>query len=376
MRLSIIFLFVSLFVQGQVVNDGANIRITETTIVSTNTDFLNVGNIQNEGNIFIKRNWMNVGVYSANAGQLIFNGEEEQGIINNGQEIKNLFISNGVKTLSDDLMITGSLTLSSGVLEVADEAKLTLDSSVQILGANESSYIIGELYRTGSGDLFYPIGTQNSYLPVTLNEVIGISPEIGIKAHDSPPDQSLGGDLEELIIDNFWEINTDEGYTAGFITLPFDILSVMDTAQLVVAQSIAETRPFNTLGKSTIEVAEGTGFITSRGNAIGPFFTLALAPEVQPLPPLRVINALTPIQDGKHDFLRIENIELYPKNQVEIFDRNGIKVFSISNYDNRDRVFRGVPNAGGFTELQDGNYFYTIKTGSTKVKAGFLFLKK
>ncbi|GAB4244819.1 MAG: hypothetical protein Tsb0034_23200 [Ekhidna sp.] len=358
------------------VNSGAQLSIAEGTTFGVSTDFLNTGNLNNRGNIFLKGNWMNVGVYNAPSGQLTFNSTQPQQIMNSGQVIDRLVISNGIKTLDDDLIITKELSLNSALLVVNEEARLTLGQGVLITGASDDAFIVGKLYRQGTGDLFFPIGTANKYLPVALTEVIGINPEIGMTAFDSAPPQDAGDDLDRLYGENYWRLEADENYTAGFITLPYNVGTfTADTTNLVIGQAVNAESDFNTLGKSSLSFNDGQGTITSGGNAIGRYFTLAVAPEDAPLPPLRVINVLTPLQDGKHDFLRIENIELYPDNQVEIFDRGGAKVFSISNYDNRDRVFRGIPNVGSIDKLQDGNYYYTIKTGKTKVKAGFLFLK-
>ena len=375
MKILIIPLLIVTVAHGQMVNNGAQITI-DNTALSVDDDMLNIGNIQNNGDLIIYQNWMNVGVYESPNGTLILAGDDQQ-IMNNGQTLQDLELRNGSKTISDDLVIEGELTFNEfAFLDITEEAKLTLGQDVLITGAGPNAYIRGKLYRTGTGDLFFPIGSGEAYLPVTLVDVIGLDPEVALTAVSESPDQGIGGDLEELFGQQYWILESDQNYQASFINIHISNDSTLDTANLVVAQAVSETASFNTLGRSTIQYDGENGDITSQGNAIGPYFTVAIAPEVPPLPTLRVINALTPFQDGRHDFLRIENIELYPDNQVEIFDRSGIKVFSISNYDNRERVFRGVPNQGAISELQDGNYYYTIKTGRTKVKAGFLFIKQ
>ncbi len=356
------------------INGGSQMSIAQGTTLGIDTDFLNTGTLINQGEILLTGDWMNVGVYDSTGGQLIFSSSEEQEIMNNGQEINNLVIRNGIKTLSDDLTITGALSLSGGILQVNEEAKLTLGQGVLITGAGADAYINGKVFRTGTGDLFYPIGSFSEYLPVYLRDVTGLNPEVGLRAYSSPPPQGLNDNLEELVISSYWELFSDESYSNGFISLPFT--NQVGLSDLVVAQSTSENESFNTLGNADLSEIDGINFITSEGNAVGPYFTVATAPESTPLPPLTVVNVLTPLQDGKHDYLRIENIELYPDNKVEIFDRHGNKVFSISNYDNRDRVFRGEPNSGISGQLPDGNYFYTIKTGRTKVTSGFLFLKR
>jgi hypothetical protein len=86
-----------------------------------------------------------------------------------------------------------------------------------------------------------------------------------------------------------------------------------------------------------------------------------------------VYNAVSP--DGKNPILRLEFIDtLSPKNQVSIYNRWGDEVFSISDYDNKTRVFAGLTNSG--SKLPSGTYFYKIVLSSTgKTMTGFLALK-
>ncbi|AWX45747.1 hypothetical protein HME9304_02776 [Flagellimonas maritima] len=82
-------------------------------------------------------------------------------------------------------------------------------------------------------------------------------------------------------------------------------------------------------------------------------------------------------------FFEIVNIERFPDNTVEIFNRNGIKVFSINGYDNNSRVFRGISD--GRATLQNGEglptgvYFYIIKyiqEGNGRTRSGYLYIQQ
>jgi gliding motility-associated-like protein len=86
-----------------------------------------------------------------------------------------------------------------------------------------------------------------------------------------------------------------------------------------------------------------------------------------------VYNAVSP--DGKNPILRLEFIDtLSPKNQVSIYNRWGDEVFSISDYDNKTRVFAGLTNSG--SKLPVGTYFYkVVLTSGNKTLTGFLSLK-
>ena len=95
-------------------------------------------------------------------------------------------------------------------------------------------------------------------------------------------------------------------------------------------------------------------------------------------------NAMSANGDDKNDYFHIVGIENYPDNQVTIYNRNGEKVFTISHYDNRQRVFKGIvegnvslPNAA---HLPQDTYFYLIEyydeNRHLQRQIGWLYLKR
>ncbi len=92
---------------------------------------------------------------------------------------------------------------------------------------------------------------------------------------------------------------------------------------------------------------------------------------------IEIYNAISPNNDNKNEIFRIANIDsLEPENTVTIYNRWGSKVFEVENYNNDDRVFKGLNDNGG--ELPSGTYFYKIVFPSTqeKEKTGYLVLKR
>jgi gliding motility-associated-like protein len=372
------FLILSPFISWtQVINSGATVVITDETVIAIDTDFINTGQLINQGEIRLWGDWQNLGIYDDSNGELLFTGNTEQFINNNAQNINDIqILGGGRKVLTDDATINGQINFQSGKLVVPEGVSLTLGQGVTIVGAGEGNFIEGMVFRTGTDDLFFPIGIGNQYLPVVLNEVSGDNPIIGMTALEGPPDQRRGGSLTDLSERYYWRMEADLNYEAGKITLPYEMEAfIEDTTQVVVAQASEENRAFQTLGRSAIVGDQNQGLVTSEGLAIGPFFAIGYVNEKPKLPPIRVINVLTPVQDGKHDFLRIENIEVYEGNIVDIFNRSGDKVFTMENYNNQERVFRGISNVNGQRELEGGTYFYTIRKGRKQIASGFIFLK-
>jgi gliding motility-associated-like protein len=93
---------------------------------------------------------------------------------------------------------------------------------------------------------------------------------------------------------------------------------------------------------------------------------------------IEVFNAVSPYPDGLNDFLNlkyIDKIDDTKKNKVTIVDRWGNEVFSVSDYNNSDRVFKGNDNTG--KELPSGTYYYRIDFESGRqTLSGFLSLKR
>ncbi|MFD0796118.1 gliding motility-associated C-terminal domain-containing protein [Maribacter chungangensis] len=79
----------------------------------------------------------------------------------------------------------------------------------------------------------------------------------------------------------------------------------------------------------------------------------------------------------------IRNIEQFPDNTVEIYNRWGVKVFETNGYDNISNAFKGVSNGRATVkvneELPVGVYYYIINyrdTGQGKSKSGYLYINR
>ncbi|WP_298947697.1 MBG domain-containing protein [uncultured Polaribacter sp.] len=98
---------------------------------------------------------------------------------------------------------------------------------------------------------------------------------------------------------------------------------------------------------------------------------------------LEVYNLLTPNGDGENDVFVIRNIELYPENTIEIFNRWGVQVYSVAGYGQNGNYFEGVSNGRGTVSssesLPTGTYFYILKykkNGDMKERKGYIYLTK
>lgn len=89
---------------------------------------------------------------------------------------------------------------------------------------------------------------------------------------------------------------------------------------------------------------------------------------VAPACNLLVHNSFSPNNDGINEVFFIENIDqisCFPTNSVEIYNRWGVLVFKIDQYDNSNRAFRGISEGRATVnqseKLPTGTYYYIIK---------------
>ncbi|MCU4188686.1 gliding motility-associated C-terminal domain-containing protein, partial [Flavobacterium sp. HXWNR29] len=100
---------------------------------------------------------------------------------------------------------------------------------------------------------------------------------------------------------------------------------------------------------------------------------------------LEIFNLVTPNGDGDNDVFVIRNIELYPDNTVEIYNRWGILVYEVSSYNpSEGRAFVGLSEGrvtiSQASELPVGTYFYVVKyrnsAGNNKERSGYLYINR
>ena len=115
-------------------------------------------------------------------------------------------------------------------------------------------------------------------------------------------------------------------------------------------------------------------------------------PTITPLPSVgaqfRIFNAVSADGNGENDFFFVDGISEWPENNVQIFNRWGVKVFETNGYggnNDQENVFRGYSDArqtvSPETLLPTGTYYYIItfngpdNPGKSSY-AGYLYLNR
>lgn len=378
----LILYIITLAVQGQsLYNQGSIITISNNTPFLVPDSVVNNGEISNDGDLIVQGAWINNNVYNAGTGSITLASSTPQIINHNDQSLTQLTIAGGGdKIFEEDILVTDLLIMDNGLLLSANEAKIIVSENGSIQGASENSYIVGEVVHLGVGNKYYPVGTIDAFLPFELLEVAGQSPEIGVFANRDNPNNSVVGTLDEISNRWYWNMEVKSGVFAGsMVRLAINQESLSGTfEQSVIGESPDLQNAFHSLGQGDITGDFFDGTITSALQATGGLYAVGIDLSItEAKPEISVFNAVTPNGDNRHEFLKIENIDLYPGNQVVIYNKLGEKVFEIQDYNNFDNIFTGLSNTGGSETLPDGTYYYYIdkKDGSDAISGYFVLTK-
>jgi gliding motility-associated-like protein len=228
-----------------------------------------------------------------------------------------------------------------------------------ITGATNNTYQIPSLAVTSTFYVSLTIsGCESTRTPVTATLLAtGCAPVITTQTLSTQVEGKIEINLQSLITTP----GTLDPTSIKIVTQPASGAVASITNFLLVIDY--KGKPFS--GKETIIIEA----CNTNGLCAQQTFTIEVAGEVI------VFNAVSPNGDGKNEFLVLQYIEsISPKNQVSIYNRWGDEVFSISDYDNKTRVFAGLSNGG--SKLPAGTYFYKINLPSLeKTITGFLALK-
>ncbi|XOV94524.1 MAG: gliding motility-associated C-terminal domain-containing protein [Bacteroidota bacterium] len=350
---------------------NTSLHMTNGVMMSVKSSIVNRGTISNEGSLHVTGNWVNVGSYDAELGNLIFNGEFLQFISQGNIPLRNVILRNGRKHISESFHVDGKLELDNTMVFVPNGSGVYLGETAQLVHQH-GDRIIGALYMTGN-DITFPVGTPDRYLPIRLELPGEQILQIGVSSKPGLLSPSTDNTISS-VADFYWEVMTPHAYDGADVTLYFQGAAFL---QSVENARVGQADHLNDL------IKDAGGLLYSGSTDLGtvsaervraPYLTLARKYIEGEKPPVNVLNLISPNNDGYNDFLLVENIEAYPDNKVSIFDRWGTKLYEVTAYDNDQVKFEGVGNERYKTDLEQGSYFYVVSSGAETLSTGFFEL--
>jgi len=297
-----------------------------------------------------------------------------------------------VESVNDAPVITGQvelstpqntpITLSLDNLVVSDiDSDFPTGFSLSVLTG--SNYSVNQQTITPETDF-----TGLLSVPVVVNDGDLASAEVEIEITVNAI--SIGVMVEDSAIANGSTVAFDEVLLGDFderqlaITnsgnLPLNIIAIeIDNNDFSVRDALPPPIPPGGNTNIAIEfmptsLGEQTARLTIRSENTSDFVINLRARGIERAPKVEVFNVVTPLKDGKHDYLKIQNIEFYESNSVTIYNRWGQQVYTANNYDNADNNFKGQTAKG--EQLKTGTYYYVIDLSGSESVKGFFVLQR
>ena len=178
MKLLVILIYTSAYCFSQgITNYGASISInTGTNIYIKNAGYTNetTGQIDNDGKIYLDKNWKNNGVNNVfinlnTSGEVIFSGTTNQEIGGTAKtKFENLTVNNGNSlNLLENTDIIHNLNLTSGLFDLKDKIA-SLGSTGIIQNESETNRVTATPNNTGTITAIYTLNNTTNYDPANL----------------------------------------------------------------------------------------------------------------------------------------------------------------------------------------------------------------
>ncbi len=277
-----------------------------------------------------------------------------------GENAGTYAINQGTVTVNGNYTITyvtANLTVNKAVLTVtANNAIMCQSDGFPTFGVSYSGFKVGDTESVlstkpavstianrnvaGTYVLVPAGGVANNYSFVYVNGTLTINALPTVNIVSSKGTEISKGETASL---------TASGGTSYSWSTASGIISGQNTATLTVRP--AQTTTY------TVRVTNANGCSSIAS------ITIKVAEDYK----LVANNILTPNGDGVNDTWIVQNIDMYPNNEVRIFDRNGREMYNKKGYDNS---WNGTVSG---TDLAEGTYYYIITYGADKlVQKGFI----
>lgn len=394
---------------GQAVNKG-QFYIKPGTVVSVYYPLENKdgGDFKNNGELFLHNNLINNGKvfdFKGNVpqGTVYLVGKKLQSIQGNSLiNLNSLVLDNPTKSKAFDikapLSIRGDVDFKDGIVKVDSiQGAFTFLNHAKVRNVGDHSHIEGSVEKEGNEQFTYPKGDKGYYREATISAPKS-DKAIYLGRYSLDDHQffkirkNVAGVIDKLNTREYWVIEHSKSTTSDVIlTLSWNEHT---TPKEIYADAEKNLHILRWDAKAQLWVDEG-GIVDVNNKTVSTpasleqygFFTLGTVKTEKLLKGDVVIyNLVSANGDGKNDFFRIDNINDFPNNKVEIFNRWGAKVYDTSNYNSNGNVFMGYSEGRGTInkkeQLPTGTYYYIVnyeykdESGSRMIKkTGYLHLE-
>lgn len=392
---------------GQTVNEGV-FTVLPKTDVSTIDSFFNEKEaaVQNDGTFYFYSDFTNEGLYTfdgkRNTSYAVFQPQESnaymQSLRGSGpSEFYDVLFNNPTVArsfeLKNDISISGTANFRNGIVDIdAVQGAMVFKPKSRAINVSDKSHADGKVEKIGKDSFIFPIGNKGIYRFAQISSQPDIKGsflgEYYYKNSNSLyPHSEKMNVIQQINNTEYWTIEKEGGNSDIILTLSWDSRTTPSSLMAAAEKELTILRWDAGLEiwvdeGGIVDLAYKTITTPTSVDGYG-VFTLGTAKKDLSLV---IYNAVSPNGDGLNDYFIIDNINKFPNNTVQIFNRWGIKVFDTKNYDNSENVFRGISEGrvtvGKNEKLPTGTYFYVIQYESTDKsgtsshkKTGYLHLE-
>lgn len=368
--ISLAFVLVSLStaLKAQAIYVGAEqlISVGEGAVVQIVGSLENEGVVWNEGELYVNGDWLNSAQFMSSDGLTVFSGTAEQRVLHNGQAFSRLRVDNeaGI-SLESDITIEQEIDLVAGIVYGNSGVRVSLGAQALINGGSPESYISGTVLHRGIGDKFFPVGTDEQYLPIELLGIRGNDPQLEVQAITPHPEPGSLQDLDRVTDTHYWQLSPVGGiYEDAKFRVPLlGALEFDNNTGLVVAAAPQLGGGYLSLGSVELRGDLINGSITSKEASSFPIVTLGKSSEYSVEGEVLVPNAFAPGSPVEADRrLSVFAVNLLPDAFVfRVFNRWGQVVYETNSLDEaRNQGWDGI-NQLTSEPAQFGVYSYYVR---------------
>lgn len=397
--------------QNNVFFNKGILQVNSKTILSSYSDFSNQtqGQLVNDGLAYYFGNFTNDGAFTytktLDTGEVRFVSTKEQHTIIAGNKVVDLHkVTFDLNTafwfdLKANLDIWGEANFKEGVIIVDAVVNTVTNQPAGLMSfmpnakyknSSASSFVDGAVEKVGAEPFIFPVGNKQHYRPASISAPKNNKDVVlcNYVYHDPAffeIHQTHVPEIKQINTREYWKVETaKKNQTSFMLTLSWDEHTLLPDLLQNTEQNLHIVH-----WNSTVKQWEDLGGVVDRENKtittpanISNFGYFTLARMVDNGPEddeLVIYNYVNATGRDNNDYFIIKNIDKYPNNKVQLFNRWGTKIYETKNYNSEGNVFRGTQKGGG--KLSAGTYYYLItyekktkNTSYTVKKTGYLHL--
>ena len=192
-------------------------------------------------------------------------------------------------TLQSNLYVSGTLSLSKGIMQTSSSARLVLGANATITGGSADCYIHGPIEKqSATTAMTFPVGKSGRYAPVSISAPSSGSSFV-VEYYPTPysDTKNTDGTVGGVSKTEYWDIKRTSGTGTTNITLAWNDAKwsgITKTASLKVAHYNTTTKKWESVGQKSVSATSTAGTITSTTVSSFSPFTFGTEGTLNPLP--------------------------------------------------------------------------------------------